>query len=951
MKKILSLFVVTFALVLTVGAVRPQKRAFTIKQSDGTSITVYRHGDGHTGVVFYTTLDGIALVQNSKGDLCYAQPADGRLRATELIAHNDGQRSSAEQAFIQQNPLNAKQASRVVAKRSRSVNRIAPGQNGDGLGKYGTTAGGAVPSIGNVSIPVLMVEFSDVKFMNTTTQEVLQNLYNKEGYTDNNGSVGSARDYFSYSSNGMFTPDFQVVGKVTLTKTRQHYGHDDSEDDIDPNVEAFVQDAVKKGIDDGIDFGAFDKGAGIPCIVIIYAGEGEANSFASNSSDFLWPCEFEYNQYYGPLRYSGKTLTINSFFVGNESQKDYAQEGAEGTNERLEGIGTFCHEFGHALGLPDFYCTDYSHETDPMGAWDIMDRGCYWADGYAPIGHTAYEKSFLGWLNIRELTGPQKVTLVPHGSAEGDQAVLVRNSRNSNEYYIFENRKPGKFYPTNYGSGMLAIHVDYNKSKWTDNSLNNDENHLRMQVLPADGSLTDGRVLYYPSRYDLTSDLFPGSAKVTQLTSKMTAFTGGNMDKPLYKIAMDGSNVTFNFMEEEISGLQVGDKLDTLGITYEVTATKELTVTQKAEGKYAGNIVIPAVVNVEHVDFKVVGIDGVAFNNCPELESVTVGKNVIAITPAAFRHSTALNTIEVNAENTMFESRGGMLLTKEPNRSETAERQVAFDFVGNSLNLPVSTSGSDYTGNVVEPINIKDVSITIDAQGTKARMYESNGAIALRIYKNSTLTIAATSKIVKIEFNTGNAFGLTTTTGTLSGKTWTGEAQSISFSNSETTLIKTITVTLIGGSTEQWTLIKAPAATSGKFTVPVGVDIIGDYALEDAAYNSLQLTDSVKTIGTCALSLPHLSELTVIRAVPASCTGNSFEQVDKTSCTLRIPAGSESAFKQALEWKDFLNVTTGIEQATRQNIQKQGTVFDLQGRRVEHIKKGIYIIDGKKVIR
>ena len=131
----------------------------------------------------------------------------------------------------------------------------------------------------------------------------------------------------------------------------------------------------------------------------------------------------------------------------------------------------------------------------------------------------------------------------------------------------------------------------------------------------------------------------------------------------------------------------------------------------------------------------------------------------------------------------------------------------------------------------------------------------------------------------------------------------------------------------------------------------MGVDIIGDYALEGAAYNSLQLTDSVKTIGTCALSLPHLSELTVIRAVPANCTGNSFEQVDKTSCTLRIPAGSESAFKQALEWKDFLNVTTGIEQATRQSIQKQGTVYDLQGRRVEHIKKGIYIIDGKKVIR
>lgn len=46
----------------------------------------------------------------------------------------------------------------------------------------------------------------------------------EEGYSDLYGSVGSVRDYFVQNSYGMFTPDFQVVAAVNLSKDRSYYG-------------------------------------------------------------------------------------------------------------------------------------------------------------------------------------------------------------------------------------------------------------------------------------------------------------------------------------------------------------------------------------------------------------------------------------------------------------------------------------------------------------------------------------------------------------------------------------------------------------------------------------------------------------------------------------------------------------------------------------------------------
>ena len=62
----------------------------------------------------------------------------------------------------------------------------------------------------------------------------------------------------------------------------------------------------------------------------------------------------------------------------------------------INGIGTFCHEFSHCLGLPDLYDTVNSGQ-DGMGNFDVMDQGNYAGSSFCPVGYSAYEKMACGW--------------------------------------------------------------------------------------------------------------------------------------------------------------------------------------------------------------------------------------------------------------------------------------------------------------------------------------------------------------------------------------------------------------------------------------------------------------------------------------------------------------------------------------------------------------------------
>ena len=103
-------------------AIRPIHVAFPHKQSDGTTIMAYLHGDGFEA--YFTSLDGKILVRNSNNDLCYAQFSNNKLLPSSLIAHEAYSRSAEEQSFLNSHELTEAEAMKAFeAQPGSSITR------------------------------------------------------------------------------------------------------------------------------------------------------------------------------------------------------------------------------------------------------------------------------------------------------------------------------------------------------------------------------------------------------------------------------------------------------------------------------------------------------------------------------------------------------------------------------------------------------------------------------------------------------------------------------------------------------------------------------------------------------------------------------------------------------------------------------------------------------------
>ena len=84
---------------------------------------------------------------------------------------------------------------------------------------------------------------------------------------------------------------------------------------------------------------------------------------------------------------------------------------------RRETIGVFAHEYGHALGLPDLYDTDYS--SNGIGDWSLMAGGSHnyiVRGGDSPAHLDAWCKYSLRWVTPTQVSGTlpnESITQVP----------------------------------------------------------------------------------------------------------------------------------------------------------------------------------------------------------------------------------------------------------------------------------------------------------------------------------------------------------------------------------------------------------------------------------------------------------------------------------------------------------------------------------------------------------
>lgn len=549
MKRIF-IFLSALFIALSIFAIPADRTAISVKQSDGTTLMVRLTGDEYCH--YYTTLDGIPVVKEANGDFYYAtMTADGALVSTNCLAHNKENRSSDEEALILSgNPVNMRSRMATYAKSAVTRANATRALNSD------------IKPEGEIYVPILLVEFADVKL--SFTKEQIEPTFSGENYTgfhspylesQNITSLpGSVHDYFVAQSDSIFKPKFVVCDIVTLKNNQAYYGRNNIYGN-DTNPAAMIIEACR-ALDSKVDFSIFDNdGDGeIEYVYCLYAGYGE--HVANSNSNYIWPHSSWLSEFSSPIKLDD--VMVNKYACSCELAFNdyYIQQGGQYAGN-LSGIGTICHEFSHCLGLMDHYDTSGNYAAFGMDYWDVMDYGDNTMRGYAPVGYNAYERDFMGWRKLVELTEKGNYSL--DALTSGGVGYKIVNDANSNEYYILENRQAEGFDKYIVNTGMLIIHVDYNEYYWSRNEINCNVSHERFTIIPADGERLKSENATSTTHYknNLLGDVWPGPTGNTELTDYSTpaakVFTGGYMGKPIRDIRLENGVIHFSFMRGDVT--------------------------------------------------------------------------------------------------------------------------------------------------------------------------------------------------------------------------------------------------------------------------------------------------------------------------------------------------------------------------------------------------------------
>lgn len=483
--------------------------------------------------------DGSLVELRLTGDEFYHEYVDSEGRIMVQDADGFFRPAGEEAAAMRRKAGIARRGRRNLITRGSEDGEAIGRQDGD-KGATGQEEGQPtqVPHIGKVKIPIILVQYQDVKFRDLTAYTTFSRFFM-------DGSK-SANSYFLNQSDGAFDPQFDVYGPLTLNSVRRVYGGNDYTGG-DRGVGKMVAEACKRMR--SLDFSEYDNDGDGECdvVIVLYAGDGEASSSAYNASEAIWPCQWDLETSdYGSSLILNDTK-VNKFAVFNE---------LNGTNlNKIDGVGTFCHEFSHCLGLPDFYDTQYGPHFG-MGHWSIMDHGGYNDDGYTPIGYSAYEKEFMGWLEIPEAEPDTSYTLTPMNRTvnRSDMALRFTNPADPDEFYILENRQHLGWDRAMAATGMLITHFTYDGMSWNENCVN-DFDLQRATLIPADNDLKlvpysyFGMTLYDIVVEDEATDLWPieGAFELTDTSVPAAGVnTGGFMSKPILDISRnDDLSISF----------------------------------------------------------------------------------------------------------------------------------------------------------------------------------------------------------------------------------------------------------------------------------------------------------------------------------------------------------------------------------------------------------------------
>ncbi len=465
----------------------------TKTQPDGSTLTVYVKGNQLTN--YLETTDGYTIMKDTDGYYKYAiQNNKGNLLPTSVISREVGTRTTAEVSHLNKTAKHLKYSGTTLAGiksnfQNNNSNQGAPA--------------GLFPSNGVRKALLILIDYPDKPF--TYNVSAFDSLSNTVGY-NTNGQSGSFRDYYYDASNGILTLSTDVVGWFTADSSRAVYGKSSIN-----GARPLIRKAVDAAEASGVDFSQYDgDGDGaVDVVMVIHSGRG-----AEETGDFddIWSHRWVLGSSH-QVTYDG--VVINDYIIQPE---------ALGSSNKIANIGVLCHEFGHALGLPDLYDTNSDNGGSAgLGKWDIMAGGTWNNGGATPGYFSAWCKEQLGWVTPTVLTGSGSISGMPAKTAS-----YRVNTPDANEYFLIETRQQTEWDTYIPGEGVAIYHINSSGS-------NGNEDAKQVDLESADGlTEMDDQV-----NSGNAGDLYPN------LTNSNASFDDNtNPNMLLYDGTMTGSSIS-----------------------------------------------------------------------------------------------------------------------------------------------------------------------------------------------------------------------------------------------------------------------------------------------------------------------------------------------------------------------------------------------------------------------
>ena len=425
------------ALIITFQAFsKPARKGIVpLVQPDGSVFDARLKGDEFFRVT--TTLDGNAIVQDEDGWWCYS------------TFDEEGNRYSSGCRVGEKTPMAILAESRkipyeILYRKARKMHIV-----GKTLAQKRIDTKSDTPQTKHGVI--ILAQFSDVGFKFERNDFVA--LLTQDGYS-RNGARGCAKEYFEEQFGGRTDFSFDVSEIVTLPGKRADYGAN-LPDGEDKDPARMIIDACQ-ATDNAIDFSLYDddKDGEIDNVFVFFAGGDEADGAGE---DCIWSHAWYVHDGAGmSVVLDGKEL--NSYACCSELIPKGDGGHFDGT---ITGIGTFCHEFSHTLGLVDMYDTDYEGSGGVAAAlWrltSLMDGGNANNADNTPPNFNAIERERLGICEPVRILTDGSYSL---GPVDQTNMVYRIDTDNENEYYLLECRDRKGWDAYIGGSGMLIYHID-----------------------------------------------------------------------------------------------------------------------------------------------------------------------------------------------------------------------------------------------------------------------------------------------------------------------------------------------------------------------------------------------------------------------------------------------------------------------------------------------------------